>query len=125
MCEKLSQKLGISPSLTNEFLNECGYEKKVEEMMVAVSLPSWPCDSSEHLVSVCKQIGQDLKNIIQETVSYVSTKHSLMSTLKKLQFELHGLLQQTDVVLNTEIPAIPKLPEKLQNDLLRYDFAFH
>lgn len=124
VCDKLAEKFGMSSSLINEFLNEgfFGYEKKVEEMMSAMKMPSWPRDKSDDGVSTCKmfsyQCCSNMSKMIHETEAYIKAKHEILMLLKKLQFQLFGLLEDTEVEVETVIPEIPKLPTELQHALL-------
>ncbi|XP_053376077.1 uncharacterized protein LOC123533372 [Mercenaria mercenaria] len=123
-CDTLSKKYGISTNLINEFLNEdfFGYEKKVAEMMASMSLPCWPRDKSDNGVSTCRSFahrcGLSMTKITHDTEEYIKTKSEILMLVKKLQFELFGLLEQTDVAIETQISDVPKLPLEFQHGLL-------
>jgi hypothetical protein len=125
VCDKLSLKYGISANLINEFLNEgfFGYEKKVVEMMSTMTLPSWPKDKSDDGVPTCRMFSYrcatNMIKMLREAEDYIKGKHYVLVTLKRLQFQLFGLLQETDVIYETIIPEIPKLPTDLKHDILR------
>ncbi|XP_045174135.2 uncharacterized protein LOC123535489 [Mercenaria mercenaria] len=123
-CDKLSLKYGISANLINEFLNDgfYGYEKKVEEIMAAMSLPCWPRDKSDNGVSTCRlfsyRCAVNMNKMTRETEDYIKVKHRVLVALKRLQFQLLGLLEETNIPLDTKIPEIPKLPLELQHAIL-------
>lgn len=120
----MAKKYGISSSLINEFLNEgfYGYEKKVEELIAAMRLPSWPHDKSDNGVSTCTlfsyQFCHDMSKMVLETEKYIKQKHNVLLLVKKIQFQLYGLLEDTDVETETNIPEPPKLSVDLQRRLL-------
>ena len=125
ICDLLSKKYGLSANQVNEFLNDgfFGYEKKVADIMKTMSLPSWPRDKPDDAVDTCRKFAHiccnSLSSIIHETESFIKTKREYFTIVKKLQFELFGLLQLTDVAIETHIPDIPKLSSELQHALLR------
>ncbi|XP_060587478.1 uncharacterized protein LOC132742992 [Ruditapes philippinarum] len=120
ICDALSKRYGLSANLVNDFLNDdlCGYETKVTEMMKTMSLPNWSLDAVHDCKSFARTCGSNLTKIIQETEDYMKAKREYLTIIKKLQFELVGLLQQTEVPIETPIPDLPKLSNELQHALL-------
>jgi hypothetical protein len=120
ICDALSKRYGLSANQVNEFLNDglCGYETKVTEMMKTMTLPKWSLDAVHDCKSFARMCGSNLTKIIQETEDYMKAKREYLTIIKKLQFELVGLLQQTEVPIETPIPDLPKLSNELQHALL-------
>ncbi|XP_053376081.1 uncharacterized protein LOC123534413 [Mercenaria mercenaria] len=126
-CDTLSKRYGISASLINEFLNAgfFDYEAKLKESLSTIHLPKWPRDKTDNGVSTCRifsyRCAMSMTKIIHSTEDYIKAKLRILVVLKKLQFELFGLLSQADVPVSLTVPVLPRLTPELQYELLKLE----
>lgn len=111
----LAEKFNISPTHCNDLICYRNFETRLSDAMSQVSMKTKI--TNDDLIYM---IEQALPELLNEIVVELEKTRSVMVRMRKMKYEVHGYLKQTNISLRCNpLPKPPKLPEELRKEIRR------
>lgn len=120
---EVAKRNGVSSAMVSEMLFDFGLNEKLLQRSSDETIEDFIVEGDDKLLGQRVRaeyrrysIGylKSTRELVNDVEEFIRDKMTFLDLMDKLEFELHGILRQSDVI---SVPGPPKLPEQLKTDL--------